>query len=44
MVHFSEKGVIESVVDLFHDVVEKVPQVSFKEIDLRKGNRSFGNE
>jgi hypothetical protein len=27
--HSSEKGVLESVVDLFHDVVEKVPQVSF---------------
>jgi hypothetical protein len=25
----SEKGVLESVVDLFHDVVEKVPQVKF---------------
>ena len=24
----SEKSVIESVVDLFHDVVDKVPQVS----------------
>ena len=27
--YFSEKGVLESVVDLFHDVVEKVPQVNF---------------
>jgi hypothetical protein len=25
----NEKGVLESVVDLFHDVVEKVPQVKF---------------
>jgi len=29
IIYFSEKSVIESVVDLFHDVVEKVPQVSF---------------
>ena len=28
VVLFSEKSVIESVVDLFHDVVDKVPQVS----------------
>ena len=26
---FSEKGVLESVVNLFHDVVDKVPQVNF---------------
>lgn len=42
--NFSEKGVIESVVELFHDVVEKVPQVSLTEVDLSKGNHSFGNE
>lgn len=28
-VHFSERGVLESVVNLFHDVVDKVPQVKF---------------
>jgi hypothetical protein len=27
-IYLSEKSVIESVVDLLHDVVEKVPQVS----------------
>lgn len=28
-VHSSERGVLESVVNLFHDVVDRVPQVIF---------------